>query len=104
MQLPHTAEKLISDGSVGSVLTLWRYPIKSMLGEQIPSGRFIERGLAGDRAYALIDRESGKIASAKNPRKWFRLVTFTAQAIEEPAEDGRPPKVAITFPDGRMFA
>jgi uncharacterized protein YcbX len=104
MQVPHAAEKLISDGSVGSVLTLWRYPIKSMLGEQIPSGRFIERGLAGDRAYALIDRESGKIASAKNPRKWFRLVTFTAQAIEEPAEDGRPPKVAITFPDGRMFA
>jgi hypothetical protein len=78
---------------------MWRYPVKSMQGEEISSSRFAERGLLGDRAYALIDRSTGRIASAKNPRKWFRLFTFTARMTEEP--DGlEPPRVAITFPDG----
>jgi uncharacterized protein YcbX len=103
MKVLHAAQKGVADGSLGSVLALWRYPVKSMLGEQISSGRFIERGLAGDREYALIDRESGKIASAKNPRKWFRLITFAARTIEEPDENGRPSKVAINFPDGRIL-
>jgi uncharacterized protein YcbX len=103
MKVLHAAEKRLSDDSLGLVLALWRYPVKSMLGEEIASGRFIERGLAGDRAYALIDRDSGKIASAKNPRKWFRLVTFAAKTIEEPDEAGRPPKVAISLPDGRIL-
>jgi hypothetical protein len=73
-----------------------------MLGEELASGRFVERGLAGDRAYALIDRETGKIASAKNPRKWFRLVTFAATTLAEPDDAGSPPRLAITFPDGRV--
>jgi uncharacterized protein len=84
------------------VLALWRYPVKSMLGEQIPQGRFHERGLAGDRAYALIDGATGKIASAKNPRKWYRLVTFTANILKEASDNGAPPTVAITFSDGRV--
>ena len=84
MKVTGAVETRIPNGSPGSVLTLWRYPVKSMLGEELASGRFVERGLAGDRAYALIDRETGKIASAKNPRKWFRLVTFTAKTIAEP--------------------
>jgi MOSC domain-containing protein len=88
--------------AIGSVLALWRYPVKSMLGEQIALGRFSERGLAGDRAFALIDRATGKIASAKNPRKWYRLVTFTANTVKESGADGGLPTVAITFADGRM--
>jgi uncharacterized protein len=102
MKVLHAAERGVPDDSLGSVLTLWRYPIKSMLGEQISSGRFSERGLAGDRAYAVIDRETGRIGSAKNPRKWFRLVTFSAETIEEIDADGTL-KVAIHFPDGRVL-
>src|SRR4051794_2312992 len=49
---------------------LFRYPVKSMLGEQIDVSVVGERGLLGDRAYALIDEETGKVASAKNPRRW----------------------------------
>ena len=39
----------------------------------------------GDRAYALIDQETGKVASAKNPRKWGKLFDFRAAFIEDPS-------------------
>jgi uncharacterized protein len=90
----------MSNGSLGSVLTIWRYPVKSMQGEEVCSSRFAERGLVGDRAYALIERSTGRIASAKNPRKWFRLFTFTARMTEEPDRQAERPRVAIIFPDG----
>lgn len=90
----------MSNGSLGSVVTIWRYPVKSMQGEEVCSSRFAERGLLGDRVYALIERSTGKIASAKNPRKWFRLFTFSARMAEEPDGRAEPPRVAITFPDG----
>ena len=41
---------------VGSVVCLWRYPVKSMMGEELTASHVTERGLVGDRAYALIDR------------------------------------------------
>ena len=90
------------NGAAGSVLGIWRYPVKSMQGEEIRSTRVGERGLLGDRDYALIDRSSGRIASAKNPRKWFRLFTLSARLTEEPDGRGQPSRVAIAFPDGTV--
>ena len=55
---------------VGHIVALWRYPVKSMQGEQVDWSAVTERGLVGDRAYAILDRETGHIASAKHPRKW----------------------------------
>ena len=55
---------------VGAVEELWRYPVKSMLGEQLTATEVTESGLLGDRVYALRDTSDGKIATAKNPRKW----------------------------------
>ena len=62
-----------SEAVLGSVLSLWRYPVKSMMGEELNAAAFTERGLAGDRVYALVDPTNGKVASAKNPRKWAKL-------------------------------
>ena len=56
--------------TTGTVVSIWRYPVKSMLGEELNASYVTERGLVGDRAYALLDEETGKVASAKNPRKW----------------------------------
>ena len=78
---------------LGSVSTLWRYPVKSMLGEEVNSAEVTVRGLLGDRAYAVIDEADGKAASAKNPRKWPRLFEFAATLIG-------PARVRITLPDG----
>jgi uncharacterized protein len=87
--------------TIGTVVSLWRYPVKSMLGEELNSSYVTERGLVGDRSYALIDKETGKVASAKNPRKWGKLFDFRAAFIDTPqvVENILPP-VRITFPDG----
>ena len=79
---------------------MWRYPVKSMLGEELNSSYVTERGLIGDRAYALIDQETGKVASAKNPRKWGKLFDFRAAFIDRPQVVENIPPVRITFPDG----
>ena len=52
-----------------SVSTLWRYPVKSMMGEELNASGITESGVLGDRTFALIDRETGKVVSAKNPKK-----------------------------------
>lgn len=49
----------------GLVLSMLRYPVKSMMGEELTAADVREGGLIGDRAYALIDNSTGKIASAK---------------------------------------
>jgi len=87
---------------IGSVVSLWRHPIKSMMGEELNATTVTERGLLGDRAYALVDSSEGKVASAKNPRKWPNLFDFLATFIEPPRSSANVPPVRITLPDGTM--
>jgi len=86
---------------VGSIARLWRFPVKSMKGERIEQGEFTDRGLVGDRAYALIDAETGKVASAKSVRLFPDLFGCSAAFVEPPRLDGDLPPVRITLPDGR---
>ena len=83
----------------GSIVALWRYPVKSMLGEELDATLVSERGLRGDRAYALVDVETGKVVSAKNPRKWGNLFEFRAELLGPPSDDGPIPPARITLPD-----
>src|SRR5690348_3482708 len=55
---------------VGTIAALRRYPVKSMLGEDLPATEVTAYGLDGDRSHAVIDRTTGKVASAKHPRHW----------------------------------
>ena len=84
---------------VGSVVSLWRYPVKSMMGEELNAADVTERGLLGDRAYALMDPVTGKVASAKNPRKWGKLFDFRAAYITPPRLGEQMPPVRVTLPD-----
>ena len=68
----------------GRVVTLWRYPIKSMIGEELNATDVTTRGLLGDRAYALVDQATSKVASAKNPGKWPHLFDFRAAFVVPP--------------------
>jgi uncharacterized protein YcbX len=95
----------MSDGRpihAGAVVSLWRYPVKSMIGEELNTAHLSGYGLHGDRVYALIDRSDGKVATAKNPRKWPTLFAFAATFIERP--DGSQPTsaVRIGLPDGTV--
>src|SRR5918996_839926 len=86
--------------AVGSVVSLWQYPVKSMMGQELNATELTERGLLGDRAYALVDSSDGKVATAKNPRKWPRLFDFRATFIEPPRAAAKIPPVRIALPDG----
>ena len=89
-----------TDSVFGSVVSLWRYPVKSMMGEELNAARITERGLVGDRAYALLDTATGKVASAKNPRKWPNLFDCRAAFVEPQGAGAELPPVRITLPDG----
>src|SRR5258707_13791318 len=89
---------------IGSVLSLWRYPVKSMLGEEMNASEVTELGLLGDRAYALVDNADGKVVSAKNPRKWPRMFDCRATLSDVPRSGVKVPAVRITLPDGTIVA
>jgi uncharacterized protein YcbX len=82
--------------AVGTVSDLRRYPVKSMLGEQLERADVTERGIAGDRAYALVDDETGKVVSVKRPRRWGRIFELAAST-----DDGT---VGVSFPSGATLA
>jgi uncharacterized protein len=73
-----------------------------MMGEELNAAEITERGLLGDRAYALVDSSDGKVASAKNPRKWSQLFDFRAALVDPPRPGAKVPPVRITLPDGAV--
>src|SRR5438874_9390158 len=91
----------------GSVVSIWRYPVKSMMGEELNTAQINKGGVLGDRVYALVDSSDGKVASAKNPRKWPHLFDFSAAVAGEAnavaADRRNVPPVAITLPDGTIL-
>jgi len=86
----------------GSVVGLWRYPVKSMMGEELNSAEVGERGLVGDRRFAVVDASTGKVAGAKNPRKWGNFFDFRAAYVEPPERGSKLPAVRLTLPDGTV--
>ncbi len=75
------------------VVGLARHPVKSMLGEPVDAVRLGPGGVDGDRALALLDLATGRVASAKHPRLWRALLRCSAASA--------PEGVRITLPDGR---
>jgi MOSC domain-containing protein len=89
-----------------SVEALFRYPVKSMLGTHVDQAEMRASGVAGDRGWALVDRQTGKVASAKQPRLWRSLLQLRADyhavagADRAGAGADRAGAVTITLPDG----
>jgi hypothetical protein len=73
-----------------------------MMGEELNAAEVTDRGLLGDRAYALVDCSDGKIASAKNPRKWPHLFDFRAAFVDSPRPSTKVLPIRITLPDGTI--
>jgi uncharacterized protein len=88
----------------GSVVGLWRYPVKSMMGEELNSAEVEHRGLVGDRRFAVVDASTGKVAGAKNPRKWGNFFDFRAAYVEPPESGSKLPAVRLTLPDGTVVS
>jgi uncharacterized protein YcbX len=82
---------------LGTVTALRRYPVKSMLGEDVDASDVTFTGLARDRRLAVLSRTTGKVASAKMPRLWRDLLTLSAAADDTSANGA----VRITLPEGK---
>lgn len=81
---------------VGRLKAIWRYPVKSMLGESLSDCEVRENGVSGDRGFALRDESAGEMRGAK---KFPVLMQCHARYREEPFGEAIPP-VDIEFPDG----
>ncbi len=80
-----------------SITELWRYPVKSMGGERVESLELRTSAVVGDRQWAVRNTETGKIASAKRPRPYGQLLSWSART----QADGR---LVVVSPDGGEYA
>lgn len=85
----------------GRIVSIWRYPVKSMAGERLPNAQVGTLGLHADRTWAVRDVELDTTTSAK---RLPGLMWCTARYVRTPADDAGPghaPEVVIGLPDGR---
>lgn len=73
-----------------------------MMGEELNASDVTSLGFLGDRCYAIFNAETGKVASAKNPKKWPKLFDFRASYVEPPQPSRPIPPVRITLPGGTI--
>jgi uncharacterized protein YcbX len=75
------------------VAQLWRYPVKSLLGERLPSLSLVGDGVDGDRLWGILDRGDGRILTARRePRLLFAASRLAADDVP-----------LITLPGGRVL-
>ena len=84
---------------LGKVDSIFRYPVKSMMGEKIEETCVTSNGVLGDRVWAVRDEVRGGIRGAK---KIPHLMQLSAACIVEPTEYGSYP-AAVTLADGEVI-
>jgi uncharacterized protein YcbX len=82
---------------LGTVASVWRYPAKSMMGDEFMSLPVDRGGVVGDRGWAVKDEVRGGIRGAK---KIAGLMRLHARYVEEPRAGAAPPPIEIKLPDG----
>ena len=87
-------------GPVGSVASIWRYPVKSMMGDPSPSLPVTTNGVVGDRGWAVRDELRGGIRGAK---KIGGLMRLHARYVDEPRGSDVSTDVEISAPDGQTI-
>ncbi|TDI65937.1 MAG: MOSC domain-containing protein [Bacteroidetes bacterium] len=87
---------------IGTIEALWRFPIKSFRGEKLDQVEFDNQAVLGDRAYALIDKETGKVVSAKSVKLFPDLLNCGAVYLQTPQLGQEIPPVQITLADGTI--
>lgn len=87
---------------VGVVSDIRRYPVKSMLGERIERARLAENGVVGDRAYALVDAETGKVVSVKRPKRWGRMFELVASTDGDTIRVSFPGPASLAIDDPEL--
>jgi MOSC domain-containing protein len=92
--------------AAGTVLSLRRFPVKSLSGEQADALRIDRRGAGGDRAHALFTAPDGD-GRRLTIREAPRMLAWSAAYPEAPGAEldpDAPPVATVTAPDGRTFS
>jgi uncharacterized protein YcbX len=92
--------------AAGTVISLHRWPVKSLAGEQVDALRVDGRGAGGDRAQALLGIFGGK-RQRLTVRQMPRMLGWGAAYPQAPGAEldpDAPPLPLLTAPDGREFA
>jgi uncharacterized protein YcbX len=81
---------------------LWRWPVKSMAGEELRALSLGPRGVGGDRSHAVLHHHKGEwrpLTAREAPRllAWRAAYPFNLDAGLDP---GSPPHALVTEPDG----
>lgn len=73
------------------VVGLWRYPVKSLLGEALDASDVGPNGLPGDRAFGIVDVATGKVLTARRePRLLFASASWHDGDVEIVTSEGDP--------------
>ena len=88
--------------SLGQVSALWRYPVKSLGGEQVEQVDIGPRGPHGDRLWAVRDLERDVTATARRIPALLGATARYAAPVPPDAGPGNAPEVEIGFPDGSV--
>jgi uncharacterized protein YcbX len=91
----------VGESAQDVVQSIWRYPVKSMAGEQLESVRVSPKGVVGDRVYAFVNEESNRTAVV---RKWAEnFLNYHPHFVTEPTADAEVPLLQITMPSGETL-
>jgi uncharacterized protein YcbX len=81
------------------VAKISRFPVKSLCGESVSQAAIDQRGIVGDRLWAVRDSD-GKFGSGKSTRR-FREMSGLLDISARYAPDATP---ILSFPDGRVIS
>jgi len=71
------------------VVELWRHPVKSLQGEPLDEAVVEDSGLSGDRGWGILDRETGKVLTARRvPSLLLASARLTDTGVEIRLPDG----------------
>lgn len=108
----------VAEGSdVFRVAGLWRYPVKSLGGEPLEASRVEQHGLPGDRAFGIVDADTGNVLTARRePRLLFATASWHDGEVEIVAAGerldsdaalsewlGRPVRLVRAGPEGGVY-
>ncbi|WP_433257128.1 MOSC domain-containing protein [Streptosporangium sp. CA-135522] len=80
----------------GSLQLLLRWPVKSLRGEELQEGLLDDRGLAGDRAYSLVDERDNHAGKVLTVRQRAEMLHWSSAY----GAGGAP---ELTAPDGTTW-
>lgn len=85
---------------VGTTSALWTYPAKSMQGHQVSAAEFDDRGMIGDRSWAVRDEVRGGIRGAK---QLGQLMNLSARFSAGSSRPSRGDPITITTSSGEKI-